>query len=136
MAPASRIAAEVFHGKAYQLRASARNVIACFGRSAFVTPGPHRMQARCGLGSGNGPRGAVHNAVLRRGLRRRVLSSMSRHGVIRSRLMDTRSSVFTLLDRRRGAFNNNLLDKLLLAILEFAERPRLHWGSNNTEQQS
>ena len=95
MAPASRIAAEVFHGKAYQLRASAHNAIACFRRSALAARGPHRMRVRDGLGSMNGPRGAVHNGVLRSGLRRRVLWSMGGRGVFRSQLMDRRSSVFT-----------------------------------------
>src|SRR6185369_3314322 len=109
MGPASRIGAEVFHGKAYQLRASAHNVIAGFRRRALSARGPVRMRLRDGaLGSVNGPRGAVHNGALRSGLLRRVLCSMVRRGVLRSQLMDRRSCVFTsvLLDRRRDVFRS------------------------------
>ena len=91
MAPASRIVAKVFQGKAYQLRASAHNVIACFRRSALLARGPHRIRVRDGLGRVDGSPGAVHNGVLRSGLRRRVLRSMGGRGAFRSQLMDRRA---------------------------------------------
>ena len=102
MAPASRIVAEVFQGKAYQLRASAHNAIARFRRSALEARGRLRMRVRDG-GSVNGLRGAVHNGVLRSGLRRCVLRSMGRRGVFSSQLMNRRSSVLPQSAKSRPA---------------------------------